>query len=177
EVVLAAVLGDEHLPVLEGAHRPRVHVDVGIQLLQLNPEAAADEQAAKRGGGDSLTEGRDHTARHEQKSGVAWLGLGQLALPSESSRSSSGTRSMAEEIDRNSPYTEIAISPARARTIPAADIVVTSGRSTVFLRGPGGAAGGRKHQAGQLRRRFEIRRPCGPQQLPRVGSPGPLAVA
>jgi hypothetical protein len=28
---------------------------------------------------------------------------------------------MAEEIDRNSPYTEIAIKPASAKTIPARD--------------------------------------------------------
>ncbi len=30
EVGLAAVLGDEHLPVLEGVHRARVDVDVGV---------------------------------------------------------------------------------------------------------------------------------------------------
>jgi hypothetical protein len=40
EVGLGAVLGDEDLAMLEGAHRPRVDVDVGIELLQLDLEAA-----------------------------------------------------------------------------------------------------------------------------------------
>ena len=56
EVGLGAVLGDEHLAVLEGAHRPGVDVDVRVELLQLDPEAAADEEAADRGGGDPLPE-------------------------------------------------------------------------------------------------------------------------
>ncbi len=40
EVGLGPVLGDEDLAVLERAHRPRVDVDVRIELLQLDPEAA-----------------------------------------------------------------------------------------------------------------------------------------
>src|SRR5881396_732533 len=39
EVGLAAVVGDEHLAVLVGTHRPRVHVDVRVHLLQRDPEA------------------------------------------------------------------------------------------------------------------------------------------
>ena len=54
EVGLGAVLGDEDLAVLERAHRPRVDVDVGVELLQLDPEAAGDEEAADRGRGDPL---------------------------------------------------------------------------------------------------------------------------
>ena len=135
EVGLGAVLGDEHLAVLERAHRPRVDVDVGVELLQLDAETAGNEQTTERGGGDALPEGRDDTACHEEKSGVAWLRLGQLTLPSESSRWSGGTRSMAE-IERNSPYSE------RRR-----------------------------------RRRFEVRRPRGPEQLPRVAVGGLIAVA
>ena len=33
QVGLGAVVGDEHLAVLEGAHGAGVHIDVGIQLL------------------------------------------------------------------------------------------------------------------------------------------------
>jgi hypothetical protein len=47
EVGLGAVLGDEDFAVLEGAHRPRVHVDVGIELLQLDLEAARDEETTE----------------------------------------------------------------------------------------------------------------------------------
>src|SRR3712207_7641319 len=45
---LGAILGDEDLAVLERAHRPRIHVDVGIELLQLDPVAARDEEAPDR---------------------------------------------------------------------------------------------------------------------------------
>ena len=74
EVGLGAVLGDEDLAVLERAHRPRVDVDVGIELLQLDPVAAGDEQAADRGGGDALAESRDHSAGDEDEAGVAFVG-------------------------------------------------------------------------------------------------------
>ena len=71
EVGLGAVLGDEHLAVLERAHRPRVDVDVGVELLQLDAEAAGDEQAAERGGGDALAERRDDAAGDEDEPGLA----------------------------------------------------------------------------------------------------------
>ena len=45
EVGLGAVLGDEHLAVLERAHRARVDVQVGIELLGLHAEAARLEEA------------------------------------------------------------------------------------------------------------------------------------
>ena len=59
EVGLGAVLGDEDLAVLERAHRPRVDVQVRIELLQLDAQAARFEQPAERGGDDSLAERRD----------------------------------------------------------------------------------------------------------------------
>ena len=102
EVGLGAVLGDEDLAVLERAHRPRVDVDVGVELLQLDPVAAGDEQAADRGGGDPLSESRDHPAGDEDEPGVAFVGWTH-ALPSESSQRSGGTDSIVAEIDRNSP--------------------------------------------------------------------------
>jgi hypothetical protein len=49
EIGLRAVLGDEHLTVLERAHRARIHVDVGVELLYLDPLAAAHEEAADGG--------------------------------------------------------------------------------------------------------------------------------
>ena len=65
EIGLGPVLCDEDLAVLEGAHRPRVDVDVRVELLNLHAQAARLQQAAQRGGGDALTEGRDDAARHE----------------------------------------------------------------------------------------------------------------
>ncbi len=48
EVGLGAVFGDEHLAVLERAHRARVDVDVGVELLARDLEAALLEQAGRR---------------------------------------------------------------------------------------------------------------------------------
>ena len=50
EVGLAAVVGDEHLAVLERVHRARVDVDVRIELLHRDPQAAELEQPAERAG-------------------------------------------------------------------------------------------------------------------------------
>ena len=47
EVRLGPVLRDEDLAVLVGVHRPRVHVDVGVELLEHDPKAAALEQHAQ----------------------------------------------------------------------------------------------------------------------------------
>src|SRR5690606_11254317 len=56
EVGLGAVLGDEHLTVLEGVHRARIHVQVRIQLLHDDPEAAGSEELAQAGGRQTLAQ-------------------------------------------------------------------------------------------------------------------------
>ncbi|MND01068.1 hypothetical protein D3C83_199040 [compost metagenome] len=43
QVGFGAVLGDEHLAVLERRHGARIHVDVGIQLDVGDPDAARFE--------------------------------------------------------------------------------------------------------------------------------------
>ena len=43
----------------------------GIELLQLDPEAAGDEEPADRRGGDSLAEGRDDSPGDEEEAGIA----------------------------------------------------------------------------------------------------------
>ncbi len=100
EVGLGAILGDEHLAMLERAHRPRVDVDVGIELLKLDPIAAGDEQPADRGGGDSLAESRDHSAGYEDESRISFAAH---ALPSESNQRKGGNDSTVVEIERISP--------------------------------------------------------------------------
>src|SRR5205085_11390646 len=56
EVRLGTVIGDEDLAVLERRHRPRIDVDVRVELLQRDLEAARLEQSADGGGGDALAE-------------------------------------------------------------------------------------------------------------------------
>ncbi len=57
EVGLSPIVGDEHLAVLERVHRPRIDVDVGIELLHGDPQATSLEQASERGCGDPLAQG------------------------------------------------------------------------------------------------------------------------
>ena len=71
EIGFGSVLGDEDLAVLERAHRPRVDVDVGVELLQLDPEAAGDEKPADGGGCDPLAEGRDDASGDEDEAGLS----------------------------------------------------------------------------------------------------------
>ena len=92
EVGLRAVLGDEHLAVLERRHRAGVDVDVGVELLQRDLQPAGDQQAADRGRGDALAERRDHAAGDEDVAG-ARAGIGHLVLSWQSRTPGGGTRS------------------------------------------------------------------------------------
>ena len=62
EVGFRAVIGDEHFAVLERTHRARVDVQVGIEFLERDLEAAPLQQASDAGGGDALAQGRNHAA-------------------------------------------------------------------------------------------------------------------
>ncbi len=84
EVGLRAVLGHEHLAVLERRHRARVHVDVRVELLDGDLQAARDEQAADRGRGDALAKGGDDSAGDEDESRAGPLVRHQLSLVSSS---------------------------------------------------------------------------------------------
>ena len=67
QVGLGAVVGDEDLAVLQGAHGTRVHVHVGVQLLAGHLEAAALQQSAQRGGGDAFAQTGDDAAGDEDE--------------------------------------------------------------------------------------------------------------
>ncbi len=57
EVGLGAVVGDEHLAVLERVHRPGIDVEVGVQLLHGHPQTAGLQEASQARGRESLPEG------------------------------------------------------------------------------------------------------------------------
>ncbi len=65
EVGLGPVLRHEDLAVLERAHRPRIDVEVRIELLQLDAQPACLQQATERSGDDSLPERGDNSTRDE----------------------------------------------------------------------------------------------------------------
>ena len=67
EIGLGAVVGDEDFAVLERAHGAGIDVEVRIELLAGDLQAAAFQQAADAGGGDSLPERGNHAAGYEYK--------------------------------------------------------------------------------------------------------------
>ena len=66
EIGLGAVLGDEHLAVLERVHGAGVDVEVGVQLLHRHLQAARRQQLSEAGCGKALPEGGNDAARHEE---------------------------------------------------------------------------------------------------------------
>ena len=56
EIGLGAVVGDENLAVLKRRHRARIHVQIGIELHQVDLHAAALQQASDGSCGQSLAE-------------------------------------------------------------------------------------------------------------------------
>ena len=78
EVGLRAVVGDEHLSVLEGVHRARVDVEVGVELLHRHPQATCLEQSTEARGGQPLAEAGGDASRDEHVPGVLRLRQGGL---------------------------------------------------------------------------------------------------
>ena len=62
QVSLRSVVGDKDLAVLVGAHGARVHIEIGVQLLHLHPQAPLLEQTPQGGGGNSLAQAGHHAA-------------------------------------------------------------------------------------------------------------------
>ena len=56
EIGFRAVIGDEHFAMLKRRHRPRIHVQVRIELHQVDFEAAAFQQTANRSRRQSLAQ-------------------------------------------------------------------------------------------------------------------------
>ena len=77
EIRLLAVVGDEHLAMLERAHRARIDIQVGIHLLHGHAIPARLEKVAERCGRDAFAERRDDAAGHEDV-----LCHGSLPIPS-----------------------------------------------------------------------------------------------
>ncbi len=67
EIGLGAVIGDEDLPVLVGAHRAGIDVQVGVELAQPDPEPARLKQRSERCSRQTLAERGDHAAGDEDE--------------------------------------------------------------------------------------------------------------
>jgi hypothetical protein len=69
EVGFCAVVGDKHLTVLQRRHGAGIDVEVGVELDEGDCQAPRFQDRSERGGGDSLAQGRHHTAGDEDKFG------------------------------------------------------------------------------------------------------------
>ena len=69
EIGLGAVLGDEHLAVLERVHGARIDVEVGVELLHRHLQASRGQQLPEAGRGEALTERRHHATSDEEMLG------------------------------------------------------------------------------------------------------------
>jgi hypothetical protein len=76
QVGLGAVVGHEHLAVLEGVHGARVDVEVRVELLHHDPQAAQFQQAAEAGGGQSFAEAGGNAPSDKEMSGLCWPRMG-----------------------------------------------------------------------------------------------------
>jgi len=69
QIGLAAVVQHIDFAVLIGAHRPRIDVDIRIELLQPHGKPAAFEQHPDRSTGQPLAQRAHHAARHKNELG------------------------------------------------------------------------------------------------------------
>ena len=65
KICFSPVFGHVHLTVLIGAHRSRVHIDIGIQFLGSDLETALLEEPAEGRGGDPFSKPGDHASGHK----------------------------------------------------------------------------------------------------------------
>ena len=65
EIGLGAIVGDKNLAMLKRRHGSGIDVEIGIELLQIDPQAAALQQTADACSGQSLAERRHDAARHK----------------------------------------------------------------------------------------------------------------
>ena len=65
QVCLRAVVGDEDLSVLIGAHGAGVHIDIGIEFLVAHPDAPLFQKPSQRRRADPLSQPGDHAAGHK----------------------------------------------------------------------------------------------------------------
>ena len=76
QVGFGAVVSDEDFPVLERIHCARIHVEIGIELLHCDREAACPQQVTEAGSRQTLAERGSDSAGDEDM-------FGRLGLTTE----------------------------------------------------------------------------------------------
>src|ERR1700760_3438697 len=77
EVGFSAIVGDEHLAMLKGAHGAGIDVEIRIKFLQRYGKTAAFEQTANGSGGDAFSERGNDAACNENEFSQCLLRVSQ----------------------------------------------------------------------------------------------------
>src|SRR5579884_1462601 len=67
EIGFGPILGDKHLAMLIWAHRPRINVEIRVELAEPDAIPAGFEESAESGGREPFAERRGHAAGNEDK--------------------------------------------------------------------------------------------------------------
>ena len=62
QIGFRTIVGHEYFAMLDGVHRARVHIQIGIQLLQGNPQPPLFQQAAEGCSGDAFAQAGNHAS-------------------------------------------------------------------------------------------------------------------
>ena len=65
KIRLGAIVSHIYFAMLEGAHRSRIHVDIGIHFLRCDFQATRLEQSSEGSRSDALSEPRDYSSRNK----------------------------------------------------------------------------------------------------------------
>ena len=130
QIGLRAVVGDEHLAVLERAHRAGIDVEVRIELLKGYAQPPAFQQAADRSRRDALSQGGNHAAGNEYEFGHGHFHLNRVASNMLDTRSrSSGVSTPSESYSVSATWMRWPFSSARSCSRHSADSSGPTGRS------------------------------------------------
>ena len=122
EVGLGAVVGDEHLAVLERVHRPGIDVEVGVELLHRDPQPARLQEATEARGREALSERGGDASGDEHVLDRRRMLHGVLAYPS-------GSRPSAPDAPKDPPgFSSTRVSASTAASRPAAAVEPVDGR-------------------------------------------------
>src|SRR5690606_36305549 len=124
EIGLGTVIRHEDLTVLEGVHSPRIHVEIGIELLHDDAQTAGRQEVAEAGRRVALAQGGDDTPSDEDVLGCARVRIVHHGLAAYhrllrySAASSSSSRACSRPLEESGrPESSRAISAVRSSPV------------------------------------------------------------
>jgi hypothetical protein len=123
QVGLGPVFGDVHLTVLERVHGPRVHIDVGVELLKGDAQPPGFQQGANGRGGHALAQGGQNPAGNEDDFGFhkSFIIPSQTQCQGEVRRETGGKRGIHQDANFGADRVQKAQRPGDGLAAPVGD--------------------------------------------------------